>query len=127
MRRWLQISLIKCPGDHVDWLKGRLTHGNEINLGKRIKGIIDPFKELLGSSKERSKLIRRVVDTRNYLTHYNEDLKEASAKGRDLWVLCLKMEVIFNLHFLKVIGFTTEEINSVAKKCLPLRQKLEEV
>lgn len=116
-----------CPDEHLDWLKGRLLHGNEINLGKRIKKIIEPFKDHLGTSKERSKLLRKIVDTRNYLTHYSESLHDESAKGRDLWVLCLKMEVIFNLHFLKVIGFTDEEINRVVENCYPLKRKLKEI
>ncbi len=116
-----------CPGEHLDWLNGRLIHGNEINLGKRIKKIIEPFKDHLGTCKERNKLLRKIVDTRNYLTHYSESLHDASAKGRDLWVLCQKMEVIFNLHFLKVIGFTDEEINGVVKNCNQLKRKLKEV
>lgn len=116
----------KCPEEHVDWLRGRLAYGNEINLGKRIKNIIDPFKVHLGNDKERSRLIRKIVDTRNYLTHYNENLKNSSVNGKELWVLCLKMEVIFNLHFLKVIGFTNEEIDSVVENALPLQRKLKE-
>ncbi|MDC5413243.1 hypothetical protein OHW74_14725, partial [Acinetobacter baumannii] len=95
-----------CPDEHKDWLKGRLLHGNEINLGKRIKNIIEPFKELLGTSKERSKLIRNIVDTRNYLTHYSENLESFSVEGENLWELCQKLELIFTLHFLKIIGFT---------------------
>ncbi len=116
-----------CPEEHRDWLKGRLMHGNEINLGKRIKKIIEPFKDHLGTSKERGKLLRKIVDTRNYLTHYSESLHNEAAKGRDLWILCLKMEVIFNLHFLKVIGFTDEEINGVVENCHPLKRKLKEI
>jgi hypothetical protein len=116
-----------CPGEYLDWLKGRLMHGNEINLGKRIKKIIEPFKDHIGASKERSKLLRKIVDTRNYLTHYDESLYSESAKGRDLWLLCQKMEVIFNLHFLRVIGFTNEEINGVVENCHPLKRKLKEV
>ncbi|WP_312388827.1 ApeA N-terminal domain 1-containing protein [Stutzerimonas nitrititolerans] len=116
-----------CPAEHLDWLKGRLMHGNEINLGKRIKKIIEPFKDHLGTSAERSKLLRKIVDTRNYLTHYSESLHDKSAKGRDLWVLCMKMEVIFNLHFLKVIGFADEEISRVVENCHPLKRKLKEI
>ena len=116
-----------CPERHRDWLKGRLMNGNEINLSNRIKKIIEPFKEHLGTSKERGKLLRKIVDTRNYLTHYSERLHDVSAKGRDLWALCLKMEVIFNLHFLKVIGFTDEEINGVVENCHPLKRKLKEI
>lgn len=113
-----------CPEEHLDWLYGRLLHGNEINLRKRIKKIIEPFKDYLGTKQERSKLLEKIVDTRNYLTHYSESLHDEAAKGRDLRILCLKMEAIFNLHFLKVIGFTDEEIDGVAQNCHPLKRKL---
>lgn len=116
-----------CPKEHVDWLQGRLMHGNEINLSKRLKRIIEPFKNHLGTSSERTKILRKIVDTRNYLTHYSENLKEDSAKGKDLWILCQKMEAIFNLHFLKVVGFTGEKINGVVENCYPLTRKLQEI
>jgi len=116
-----------CPEEYRDWLNGRLMHGNEINLRKRIKKIIEPFKEHLGTSEERSNLLRKIVDTRNYLTHYSESLHDKLANHRDLWVLCMKMEAIFNLHFLKVIGFTDKEINKVVKNYHPLKRKLKEI
>lgn len=116
-----------CPEERTDWLQGRLIHGNEINLGKRIKSIIEPFKEHIGNSKLRSKLIRSIVGTRNYLTHYDEDLKESAAKGKDLWVLCLKMEAIFQLHFLKLIGFSDEEISRVIENSYTLKRKINEI
>lgn len=114
----------KCPEEHLGWLNGRLAHGNEINLRKRLKLIIEPFKEKLGNNKERHKLLRDIVDTRNYLTHYNTDLEDGAAEGRELWALCQKMEVIFQLHFLKVVGFSTEEIDHVVENCHPLKQKI---
>lgn len=116
-----------CPEEKIDWLEGRLMHGNEINLGKRLKRIIEPFKNHLGSSKQRSKLLRKIVDTRNYLTHYSIDLKDKSAEGRDLWLLCQKMEVIFQLHFLKVLGFSDGEIQNVIENCYPLKSKINEI
>jgi hypothetical protein len=116
-----------CPEQHVEWLKGRLMHGNEINLGKRLKHIIEPFKEKLGNSTDRNKLLRKLIDTRNYLTHYDAALETRAANGQELWVLCLKMEVIFQLHFLKVIGFSDEEIDSVVENCHPLKQKINKI
>lgn len=123
----VNIILDSCPEDSIEWLKGRLMHGNEINLGKRIKKIIEPFKQHIGTSKERSKLLRKIVDTRNYLTHYNHEIKDKAANGRELWILCVKMELIFNLHFLKVIGLTDDEIESVVKNCQPLKRKINEI
>lgn len=115
-----------CPEEYVDWLCARLTHGNEISLRKRIKRIIEPFKDHLGSNKDRKKLLRKIVDTRNYLTHYTESLKEQAAVGKELWILCLKMEAIFNLHFMKIIGFTDDEIDGVVKDCYALNRKISE-
>lgn len=115
-----------CPEEQKTWLKGRLMHGNEINLRKRLKLIIEPFKARLGNSRQREKLIKSIVDTRNYLTHYNEDLMGNAAKGSELGVLCRKMEVIFQLNFLEVIGFDEGEINSVVENSYPLKQKIQE-
>ncbi len=117
----------KCPEDNKEWLKGRLNHGNEIPLRKRINSIIEPFKNLVGTEKERNKIISRIVDTRNYLTHYDQSLKSKAANNEELLSLCYKMEAFFQLHFLQVLGFTSEEIKSILE-CYPkLEQKLEKI
>jgi len=121
-------NLIKqCPEKNQEWLSERLQHGNELNLRKRIKNIIEPFKKLIGTSKKREKLITTIVATRNYLTHYNEALESKAARGRDLLLLCLKMEAIFQLHLLQVLGFTQEEVQSVFDHSDELQQKLKEI
>ena len=121
-------SLIKqCPKDNRKWLSGRLQHGNEVNLGRRIKSIIKPFKGLFGTSKARDKLIRSIVDTRNYLTHYDKCLEPGAAKGKDLLSLCLKMEAIFQLHLLQVLGFTQAEVKLVFDNSQELQSKTKEI
>lgn len=120
--------LIKqCPEENQEWLSERLRQGNEVNLGRRIKSIIEPFKEFLGTSKDRNKLIRSIVVTRNYLTHYDKSLESVAVSGRDLWLLCLKMEAIFQLHLLQVLGFTQAEVRSVFNNSNELQQKLKEI
>ena len=99
-------------------------HGNEINLGKRIKRIIDPFKAEIGTSAERGKVIRQIVDTRNYLTHYDEALRESAVSGRDLWVLCRKMESFFQLHLLHVLGFSEVKIKHLIDSNYQLKRKI---
>ncbi|WP_323635757.1 HEPN domain-containing protein [Pectobacterium polaris] len=116
-----------CPEEHKEWLHGRLNHGNEINLSKRIKIAIEPFKEILGKNKEREKMIRSIVDTRNYLTHYDQRLKEkAATSGKQLYLLCLKMEAIFQLNILNMLGFSKNEIVSIIEKNSNLRRKIKE-
>ena len=107
-----------CPGERREWLKGKLGYSNEVSLRKRIKKLIEPFKEFFGNKENRKKLINRIVDTRNYLTHYDPDLESEAAKGGDLQVLCQKMEVLFQLHFLQLIGFSQEDVNSIVERQL---------
>ena len=124
----LKDSIIeKCPEDNREWLSGRLKHGNEVNLGRRIKSIIKPFKKLFGSCKVRNKLIRAIVDKRNYLTHYDKSLEQNAATGSDLWLLCLKMEAIFQLHLLQVLGFTQAEIKLVFDNSQELQHKINQI
>ena len=122
-REFVESLINHCREDKRDWLKSRLEYPDKVSLLKRIKEIIEPFKEIIGSNKERSKLAHKISVTRNYLTHYNPDLEQEAAKGEDLHVLCLKMELLFELHFLKLTGFTPEKIQSIADKCSKLQWK----
>ena len=65
-------------------------------------------------------MIRRIVNTRNYLTHYDRRLESKAAKDEDLSLLCLKMESPFQLHFLQLIGFSREQIDSLLADSIPL-------
>ena len=120
----LVASLIDCcPEDKRDWLKNRLEYPDRISLRQRIKELINPFKEIFGNSEKRNKLTNKILDTRNYLTHYDPESEPEAAKGADLHVLCLKMELLFELHFLKLTGFAPEKIQSIADKCPKLQWK----
>lgn len=119
--------LCSCPKQHRRWLWGRLYHGNEINLGQRIKRIIEPYRSYIGNSKQRNKFIRSVVNTRNYLTHYSEELEKDSLKGPELWSLCQKMEAVFQLHLLQQLGFEELEIQRLLSNNYKLKQKFDEI
>ena len=117
-------NLIKhCSGERREWLRGKLKYGNEVSFRKRIKQLIEPFKDLFGNKKKRKKLTNRIVDTRNYLTHYDLSLESKAAKGEVLWSICLKMELLFQLHFLRLMGFRREQIDSVVANCAQLKRK----
>ena len=66
-----------------------------------------------------------LVSTRNYLTHYNPEKKSKAAKDGDLLPLCCKMELLFQLHFLQLIGFRREQINFLLANSIPFERKLE--
>ena len=117
-----------CPEEHKNWLYGRLKYGNEITLSKRLKKIIEPFKEYFGNNEQRQKLIKKIVDTRNFLTHYDKSLIDKSANsGRELYILYYKMEIILQLNFLHMIGFTSEDIKNIVKNCTVIKSKFESI
>ena len=107
----------QCPEDKKQWLDGKLSYGNELSLRDRMKSIIKPFNDIIGTSKKRKELIKSIVDTRNYLTHYNPSLKPRITKGEHLPFLCSKMELLFQLHILQFIGFSQEDIDSIVDNC----------
>jgi len=126
-KKLFDLLVDNCPENQKKWLKDRLNHGNEIPLRKRIKKIIEPFKNFIGSNKERNKIIDDIVNTRNYLTHYDESLKDKAVTGKDLYFLCLKMEAFFQLNLLKILDFTQEEIKSILDNNDQLRKKLKKI
>ena len=114
----------QCLEEHREWLSGELRYGNEVSLRKRLRSIINPFKDVIGNRAKRNNLIDRIVNTRNYLTHYDLSLESEAAEGQDLWNLCVNMELLFQLHFLQLIGFNREQIDSLLADSISLKQKL---
>jgi hypothetical protein len=67
------------PSDHREHIKQRLRYGNEIGLRKRLKSIYDMLPEKIkGRIPNRNDFIGKVVDTRNYFTHYDPKSKQNS-------------------------------------------------
>ena len=116
----------KCPEKHKDWLAGRLDNGNEISLRNRLNRIVESFKSIIGTDDEVELIIKLIVDTRNYLTHYNPKLEKKAASGQNLWNLCQKMEAILQLHLLKELGFNDVEISSVLNNSYKFKNKLQQ-
>lgn len=115
----------QCPKEHQEWLSEKLKYGNELSLRQRIQRIVEPLKEFIGDKNQRARLISSIVDTRNYLTHYDKSLKVKAASGDKLIRLYRKMEAIFQLRLLQELGFTQTEIKSVLKRSYRLRKKLD--
>ena len=110
-------SLIeKCPKKERDWFRPKLQYANELTLRNRMQRLTDPFEKYM-SGEGKSQMIDRIVKTRNYLTHYDSDSERQAAKGEVLKFLCRKMNALFRLHFLKLIGFNEQEIDHIVDKC----------
>ena len=111
----------QCPVEYREWLERKLKYANQVSLRKRLKSLIEPFKDLFGDKKKVGELIDKIVNLRNYLTHFDPALK-SGFQGEDLPSLCLKMELLFQLHFLKLLGFRREKIRTIIRHVAPLQR-----
>lgn len=97
---------------HRDALKTRLFYGNEFSFRKRLEAIFDKHQEVLGLIVEDSKsFVFEVKQTRNYLTHYDEDIKREGgvADGADLYLLGQKLASVLEICLLAELGFSMDE------------------
>jgi len=69
------------PSQHKEWLKNKLAYSNEPSLRKRLKEIFNEIRDVIPKEifPDEEYFIGKVVDTRNYLTHYDKRLKEIAA------------------------------------------------
>jgi len=108
------------PSKHKNTFKGKLEYANKYSLRKRIKGIIrnnsDIVEFYLSNNSQKNSFINKVVNTRNYLTHYDEKLKNNAAKGEDLYWLNLKLKILVEIVFMKEIGIDSEYILNALKR-----------
>lgn len=115
--------LNSCPQQHKKWLEGRITHGNELSLSNRLKALFLPFMPTLKDLNPQSKTaVRKIVDSRNYLTHLDPASKAKCAKPLEMAGLTQIMEAVFILTLLRHIGLSEEAINQ-ATKSWPIRRR----
>ena len=113
------------PSEWRQCVQEAFQHANELSLGSRIRKMISPFKELFGAKSARDEFVNKVVNTRNYLTHYDEGIKnKAVTDPQELLQLQSKLIALLQLHLLKILGIEHDKIKDMACKYLPLREKL---
>ena len=117
--------LSNCPPQYKDLISRKLQYANEISLRNRIKDIIKPYNQYFGKDKNINRFINQIVDTRNYLTHYDESNKKYILKnGIELYELCLKIEVIYQILLLHFLSFTNVDIDTILSNNSNIKKKL---
>lgn len=99
------------PQEYRDWLQDKLAYSNEPSLKTRLEELIDKNKVALGDYiGSRVDFVRKVVDTRHYLTHYTAKLSRRASKKNELYQITEKLKMMIEVCFLCELGFTSEEI-----------------
>jgi len=100
--------------DLKERLKEYLKYGREFSLRKRLKEIFSKYQEIIDRFVgDENAFIEKVVDTRNYQTHHDEDLKERAADGEELYRLTQKLKMLLEVCLLTEIGFSLEELKAL--------------
>lgn len=95
-------------------LENKLKYGSEFSLRKRLKEIFNTYQEILnGFIKNKNAFIEKVVDTRNYQTHHDEDLRERAVSEEELYRLTEKLKILLEICLLTELGFTSKEIRNL--------------
>lgn len=111
--------------EHWRLVSPKLKYANELSLSKRIKDMLATFEDIFGQKEKRKRLCRTIVDARNYFTHYDGALSKKVPRNLNIWRLCLKMEILLQLHLLKTLQFPKERIENIAKQSNSIKRGLE--
>lgn len=101
-------------GGFKDILKSRIQYGNDFSLRTRLKGLFDSdeYREILSEFVEnKNAFISKVIDTRNYLTHYEGE--EKAAIGEELDPFIQKLKILLEICLLTELGFSSEEVKKL--------------
>jgi hypothetical protein len=110
----LEAILGAVPEGHREWLEGKLRYSNESNLRKRINDIFEEHPQtsdsVVGISNKDKKSFVNVIDTRNYRTHFDENLEGRAARGEDLHRINHKLSHLMEMCLIAEIGFEEDDI-----------------
>jgi hypothetical protein len=120
----LRILVEACPKDRRGWLSARLKYANELTLRHRLEELLGGLSRIVWPGGDHNFPISDIVDTRNYLTHFDSELEGKASHGRDLFSLTQMLQAAFALILLGQIGFKTDEIRKVAEDCQGMMRKL---
>ena len=91
--------------DYKKWLIDRLKYSNEPSLAMRLKEIFKEVDFIISlNSGERKKIVKKIVDTRNYYTHFDESKKDLIMTTEELIYISKYILVILKVLIMKELG-----------------------
>ena len=104
---------LEIKDDHRQSLKKRLEYGNEYSQRKRLLSMLDKMpeplrKEITGGNLTR--FVGKVVDTRNYFTHYDLASKEKSWASKDVINAATRLRILFVASIFHDLGLADEAL-----------------
>lgn len=97
--------------EYKDWLNEKLRYSNEPSLAYRIKQLLKEVDFIMNlNSAQRKKIVNKIVDTRNYYTHFDESKKDLSMSVSEMFWISKYMEVVLRVLIMKELGIDEKSI-----------------
>lgn len=113
------INELSIDSSFKESLKNKLNYGNEYSLRKRLKDLFEEYKEVINDFiKNKDVFINKIVDTRNYLTHYDKNLRKKAVNKEQLYHVTQQLKIIIMICLLSELGFDFKEIKSLLAKII---------
>lgn len=106
-----QEILLSAPDQYRHWLKEKLQWSNELSLRKRLKDLWDKHSSLLEKHIRDGNFLNKVIDIRNYLTHYSDVFEEPPQNVHGLDDLIVKLGIFLIICLLGGLNITEQQLD----------------
>jgi hypothetical protein len=103
------------------WVLSKLHYANELRLRKRMENILKKYESILLPYVENTnQFMQKVVNTRNYYTHFDKKLESKIIPEGEMYSFNIRLEVIMLVMILKEIKMKNTLIEQALKRAYPL-------
>ena len=103
-------------GELREIYRPRLRHADEQTQKMRLRELFERAEPVLDKVKAwRQQLTRRLVDTRNYLTHWGEK-QDSVLEGHDLWIAMGRLLIVIEINLMLDLGMQTPLIERAVRQ-----------
>jgi len=119
-RNRVDYVLAQTPEKYRNWLAEQLQYSNEPSLRRRIKELINTADEVVSPLiPDRKSFIQKIVDTRNFLTHYDPSLRDRAARGAELYQYTQTLSFLVQMCFLRELGLSSQRCVELFRRNQP--------
>jgi hypothetical protein len=105
-------------GDHRVSLKNRLKYGNEHSLRKRLTELLNrlPEQVRLKIAEDCPKFVNRMVEVRNYYTHYEHAAAVDGFEGKEVYTAAERIRILIVANLLRDLGVPDDALLNVLQR-----------
>ena len=117
-----QVMVAAIPPDTEPDMREKLESlyrfANEPSLKQRLRSIVASLTHAFGEAPGgfNSKFLRKLVDTRNYYTHFSEDLSARTLDGEGMYWGTRRVVLLLTLLFLQRLGIAASDIKPLLQR-----------